>query len=378
MSEMSVPLLDLQAQYAPIQSQVIEAVTEVIRSKQFIMGPKVEEFESKIATYCGSRYALGLSSGTDALLLAMMAFDIGHGDEVITTPFTFFATAGCISRLGAKPVFSDILPGTFLIDPAQIEAKITPRTKAIIPVHLFGQMCDMDAIMDIANRHNLVVIEDAAQAIGSAYHSQTQGLKKAGNFGHIGCFSCFPSKNLGACGDAGFVTTNDEELAQKMRMLRVHGGEKRYFHRFVGGNFRLDPIQAAILTLKIPYLDEQHEGRRRNAARYNEALAGVVGTPEVDPKCHMIYNQYTIRTPHRDALQAHLNDRHVGNAIYYPLCMHLQDCFADLGYGEGDFPQAEKASHEVISLPVYGELTDAQFSYVVDSVLAGVRGAVPS
>tara|TARA_A100001015_G_scaffold244565_1_gene280115 strand:+ start:9076 stop:10203 length:1128 start_codon:yes stop_codon:yes gene_type:complete len=360
-----IPLLDLNAQYEGIEDDIFAAFKDVFKSKQFIMGPKVVELEEKIAAYCQSKYAIGVSSGTDALVLALMALGIKQGDEVITTPFTFFSTAGSISRLGAKPVFVDIDPVTFNIDTSLIEAKITDNTKAIIPVHLFGQMADMDPIMAIAKKYNLAVVEDGAQAIGSEYKG-----KRAGSVGDLGCFSFFPSKNLGACGDGGIVTTNDEELAEKCRVMRVHGSKPKYHHHVVGGNFRLDPLQAAILLVKLPYLEGQHEGRIKNAQFYNEQLNSNFITPvigdDLGNNSRMIYNQYTFRVQNRTELQAYLKDFTIGNMVYYPVPLHLQKCFEDLGYKDGDCPESEKAAKEVLSIPIYPELTNEQLYYVVD------------
>ncbi len=361
-----VPLLDLEAQYEPIKDDVIAAITDVFNSKQFIQGPKVTELESMINEYCGTKHAIGVSSGTDALIVSLMAMGIGHGDEVITTPFTFFATGGSIHRVGATPVFVDIDPETYNLDVTQIESKITNKTKAIMPVHLFGQLADMTPIMDIAKVHNLYVIEDAAQAIGAKQLFNGEE-KSAGSIGTVGCFSFFPSKNLGCCGDGGIVTTNDDELGEKIRLFRTHGAKEKYFHDFVGGNFRLDPLQAAVLCVKLPHLNAQHAGRRKNAAYYNEHLQNVVTPTEKDGNT-MIYNQYTIRTKDRDALMAHLNEHNVGNAIYYPLPLHLQNCFAHLGYKEGDLPHSEAAGKEVVSIPVYSELTQDHLDYVVKTI----------
>ncbi|MGC6367733.1 MAG: DegT/DnrJ/EryC1/StrS family aminotransferase [Candidatus Marinamargulisbacteria bacterium] len=361
-----VPLLDLQAQYEPIKDDVISAITDVFNSKQFIQGPKVVELETMIKEYCGVKHAIGVSSGTDALIVSLMAMGIGYGDEVITTPFTFFATGGSIHRVGAKPVFVDIDPETYNIDVNQIESKITDKTKAIMPVHLFGQVADMKQINEIAKVHNLFVIEDAAQAIGA---KQTIDGKthSAGSMGSVGCFSFFPSKNLGGCGDGGIVTTNDDELGEKIRLLRTHGAKERYYHDHVGGNFRLDPIQAAVLCIKLPHLNSQHEGRRKNADFYNTQLNNVVTPIEKDGNW-MIYNQYTIRTKKRDELIKHLSSHNIGNAIYYPLPLHLQKCFDYLGYKEGDLPHAEQAAKEVLSLPVYSELSTEQLDYVIDKI----------
>lgn len=361
---MSVPLLDLHREYAPIREDVLKAITEVVDSTQFIMGPKITELEAQIAAYCGTKRSIGVSSGTDALVIALMALEIGPGDEVITSPFTFFATAGSIARVGAKAVFVDIDPLTFNIDPSKIEAAVTSKTKAIIPVHLFGQMADMDPIMAIAKAHNLFVIEDAAQAIGSEYKG-----RKAGSIGTMGCFSFFPSKNLGCCGDGGIVTTNDEALADKLEVLRVHGSKPRYYHHLIGGNFRLDPLQAAVLLVKLPYLDGHHEKRRKNAAFYNAAFKGILDVPFVQDGNFMIYNQYTLRLSNRDAMVKALDDHKVGNSIYYPVPLHLQDCFTDWGYKVGDFPESEKAAKEVLSIPIFSDLTQDELQTVADVII---------
>jgi len=361
-----VPLLDLKAQYATIKDEVLAAVSEVLESQRCIGGPKVAELEKKIAAISDCKFAVGVSSGTDAILNSLMSLDIGAGDEVITTPFTFFATAGCIARTGAKPVFVDIDPQTYNIDPAQIEAVVTDKTKAIIPVHLFGQMADMDPIMEIANKHNLAVVEDAAQSTTSTYKG-----KKAGSIGTVGCFSFFPSKNLGGIGDGGMVVTNDKALYERLVMMRNHGQNPKYYYKYVGGNFRLDPIQAAALLVKLPHLDDWSQARRRNADYYDRKFAGTsVTTPYVSPDCVTIYNQYCIRVPKRDEVIAHLKKNNIGCEIYYPLPMHLQECFAYLGYKRGDFPQVEKAADEVMAVPVYPELTDEMKDYVADAILA--------
>jgi dTDP-4-amino-4,6-dideoxygalactose transaminase len=361
-----VPLLDLRAQYESMRDDIDEAIRRVVESQHFILGPEVEALEREIADYCGTTHAVGVSSGTDALLVALMALGVGPGDEVITTPFTFFATAGTVARLGARTVFVDIEPDTFNIDAARIEAALSPRTKAIIPVHLFGRVADMDTVMRLAGSAGVAVIEDAAQAIG-AYDAAG---RRAGAIGDIGAFSFFPSKNLGAFGDAGMVTTSDESLARLMRQLRVHGMEPKYFHSMVGGNFRLDALQAAVLRVKLRRLDTWHDGRRRNAARYRElfAQAGIeqVTLPQ-DVPGH-IYNQFVIRVPQRDALRDHLSARAIGTEIYYPLPLHMQACFAGLGYQEGDFPHAERAAREVLALPIYPELEDAALQRVVASI----------
>lgn len=372
---MNVPLLDLKAQYRTIRDEVRAVMDEVCDAQYFIMGPKVEEFEKAVAAYSGAKFAVGVSSGTDALLIALMALDIRPGDEVVTSPFTFFATAGVIHRLHAKPVFVDIDPLTFNIDPAQIEAAITPRTKAILPVHLYGQMADMDPIMALARRRHIPVIEDGAQSIGAEYKG-----RRCGSIGDMGCFSFFPSKNLGAFGDAGMVLTNDQALYDKLKLLRVHGAPSTYFHKFVGGNFRLDAIQAAILNVKLKYLDGWSDGRKKNAAYYDQAftVAGLTarGSIQTPPAVYRksgdrhdhIYNQYTLRAKDRDKLQAHLKAKSIGCAVYYPLPLHLQECFAPLGCPAGTFPAAEKAAAEVISLPIYPELTDEMKTYVVSAI----------
>jgi dTDP-4-amino-4,6-dideoxygalactose transaminase len=367
-TKMTVPLLDLNAQYAPIEDQILATITDVFKSKQFILGSKVSELESSISDYCKVPHSIGVSSGTDGLILALMALHIGHGDEVIIPPFTFFATAGCVSRVGATPVFVDICPDTFNIDPAKIEAAITPKTKAIMPVHLFGQMADMDPILEIAKKHKLYVIEDASQAIGCHYQSKSSPNPVwAGAAGDIGCFSFFPSKNLGCMGDGGMVTTTHADLAEKMILLRNHGAKERYFHDEVGGNFRLDALQAAVLSVKLPYLEDQHLKRQENGAYYSQhLLASKFGLPKTQPGFRMIFNQYTIRSDKRDALQAHLNAHNIGNAVYYPLPLHLQTCFAHLGYKVGDFPESEKAAKEVLSIPIYAELTQEQKAKVVE------------
>ncbi len=362
-SVQSVPLLDLRAQYATMRGEIELAMKRVVESQHFILGPEVEALEREVADYCDTRHAVGVSSGTDALLIALMALGVQPGDEVITTPFTFFATAGTVARLGARTVFVDIEPGTFNIDTARIEAALSSRTKAIIPVHLFGRLANMDAVQDIARGAGVAAVEDAAQAIG-AYDA---GGRRAGALGEMGAFSFFPSKNLGAFGDAGMVTTSDAELDGLLRRLRVHGMEPKYFHGLVGGNFRLDALQAAVLRVKLRYLDAWHEARRRNAARYRELFAQAnvdrIVLP-ADVPGH-IYNQFVIRAPERDALRAHLLAGHVGTEVYYPLPLHLQECFADLGGREGDFPHAERAAREVIALPIYPELEDAALERVV-------------
>ncbi|NLZ07559.1 MAG: DegT/DnrJ/EryC1/StrS family aminotransferase [Phycisphaerae bacterium] len=362
---MQVPLLDLKAQYATIKDEVLAAVAEVLESQRCIGGPKVEELERQIAQVSDCQYAVGVSSGTDALLNCLMSLQIGPGDEVITTPFTFFATVGCIARVGARPVFVDIDPKTYNIDPDLIEAAITKNTKAIMPVHLFGQMADMDVIMDVAERYNLAVIEDAAQSITSTYKG-----RKAGSIGTAGCFSFFPSKNLGGIGDGGMVVTNDEALYKRLVLMRNHGMEPKYYHKYVGANFRLDPIQAVALLVKLPHLDDWSQARRDNAAYYDKRFKGtVVQTPYVSPDCRTIYNQYCICVPRRDEVVAHLQASRIGCEIYYPVPAHLQECFAYLGCKEGSFPASEKAAKEIMALPIYPELTDEMQDAVVDAIL---------
>lgn len=360
---LAVPLLDLKAQYDTIRHEVRTAMDRVLESQHFILGPEVEALEREVAAYSRCQYGIGVSSGTDALLVALMAIDLQPGDEVITTPYTFFATAGSIARLGGKPVFVDIDPRTYNIEPAGIEAAITSRTKAIMPVHLFGQMADMDPIMEVAGRHNLIVIEDAAQAIGAEYKG-----RRAGSIGHFGCFSFFPSKNLGGVGDGGMVTTNDSALADRVRLLRGHGARPKYYHRVIGGNFRLDALQAAVLRVKLKYLDAWTAGRQRNAERYRQLFAEA-GTPIELPwdagYGRHIYNQFVIRSNRRDELMAHLKAQQIGTEVYYPVAMHLQECFADTGYHIGDFPNSESAARETLALPIYPELTEEMLATVV-------------
>jgi len=363
-----VPLLDLKAQYATIRNQVLAAVSEVLESQRCIGGPKVAELEQKIAAISDCKFAVGVSSGTDAILNSLMSLDIGAGDEVITTTFTFFSTAGCIARTGAKPVFVDIDPRTFNINTELIESAVTEKTKAIMPVHLFGQMADMDPIMAIADKYNIAVIEDAAQSITSTYKD-----RKAGSIGTVGCFSFFPSKNLGGIGDGGMIVTNDEQLYNRLFIMRNHGSEPKYYHSYIGGNFRLDPIQAAALLVKLPHLGDWSEARRRNAAYYDNKFAGtVVKTPYISPDCVTIYNQYVIRVPNRDELVNCLKEKGIGCEIYYPLPIHIQECFKYLGYKQGDLPESEKAAKEVIALPIYPELTDEMKDYVIETLLAAL------
>ncbi len=363
---MDVPLLDLKAQYAAIKDEVLAQINDVLDSQQCIGGPKVEAIEKAVASASDCKYAVGVASGTDAILNTLMSLGIGPGDEVITTPFTFFATAGCIARVGAKPVFVDIEPKTFNLDPTMIEAAITEKTQAIMPVHLFGQMAEMDSIMAVAGQASLAVIEDAAQSITSTYKGH-----KAGSIGTAGCLSFFPSKNLGGIGDGGMVVTNDRKLYKRLMIMRNHGSEPKYYHKYIGGNFRLDPIQAAALLVKLPHLDNWSARRRKNAKYYNKRFKGtVVKIPYVSKDCESIYNQYVIRVPRRDELVEHLRKHNIGCEIYYPVPLHLQECFAYLGYKRGDCPHAEAAAQEVLALPIYPELTDDMKDYVVETLLS--------
>ena len=367
---MRVPLLDLQAQYATIRDEIRPVVERVIESQQFILGPEVEAFEQEVAAYCGAKYAIGVSSGTDALLIALMAAGIGKGDEVITTPYSFIATATSISRVGAIPVFIDIDPKTYTIDPKAIADEITDATKAIMPVHLFGQCAEMKPILDLAKQRNMLVIEDAAQAIGAG-----QNGVKAGTMGAFGCFSFFPSKNLGGFGDGGLVTTNDDAFAQRVKELRQHGGKDKYRNAMIGINGRLDALQAAVLRVKLTHLDAWSAARREHADYYTKALQHVAGvqTPVTAAGNVHIYNQYSLRAQKRDELQAALNQQEIGNAIYYPIPLHLQECYRELKYQEGDFPAAEQAAKEAIALPVYPELTKAQQDHVIETIQAFYR-----
>ncbi len=362
---MEVPLLDLKAQYARYRDQVPPAVESVLDSQLVCNGPPVRQLEQEMAAYCGCAAAVGVSSGTDALLSTLMTLGIGAGHEVITSTFTFFATAGVIWRAGARPVFVDIEPDTFNIDPAKIEAAITEKTKAIIPVHLFGQMAEMDPITAIAKKHKLHVIEDAAQSIGATYHGH-----KAGSIGTVGCLSFYPTKNLGAPGDGGMIVTQDTQLAERLAVTRNHGQGKTYHHQIVGGNFRMDSIVAAILSIKLQHLDQWTQERRGHAARYNELLSGVDGVvvPHVRDGNESIFHQYVVRMPNRDAMREFLAEQGISTGVYYPLSLHEQECFKDLGYKQGDFPESERATREVLALPVYGELTDAQVAYVAGKI----------
>ena len=370
---MNIPLLDLKAQYQSMRSEILAAIEATCDEQGFILGPRVVALEQAVAAYVSSAHAVGVASGSDALLLALMALGVKAGDEVITVPFTFFATAGAISRLGAKPVFMDIRPDDFNMDPTLLERAITKRTKAIIPVHLFGQCADMGAIQDIARTHKIGVIEDACQAIGAA-----QNGKRAGVLGDLACFSFFPSKNLGGFGDAGMVTTNDQELAESIAMLRVHGSRVRYVHEAIGINSRLDALQAAVLLVKLKRLDQWAEGRRRNAERYRQLFTDAQLTDHVTlPVTHAhnfhVFNQFTLRVRKRDELRAYLKDHGVGSEVYYPLPLHLQNCYRDLGYQKGAFPQSERAAEEVLSIPIYAELTDEHLQYVVQMIASFFR-----
>ncbi len=374
---MQVPLLDLRLQYAPLKSQILAEIEQVADSQGLILGPRVEAFEKSVADYCGVPHAIGVSSGTDAQLVLLMALGIGPGDIVLTTPYTFFATAGCVARLGARPVFVDIDPATYNISVPALEAALAqhPQAKAIIPVHLFGCCADMAAIVALGKKHGIPVLEDAAQALGARHP-----LGAAGAIGEAGWFSFYPTKNLGAFGDAGMVVCHDDALAAKMKALRNHGMEPRYFHKWLGGNFRIDAIQAAVLQIKLPHLDTWGAGRRARAAFYREEFArlGLLETLTlpIEPwagsglENHHIYNQFVIRTPRRDDLRLHLQAAGIGSEIYYPLPLHLQECFRDLGYSEGDFPESERASLETLALPIFPELTEPQQLYVAEQIAA--------
>lgn len=365
-----VPLLDLKKQYATVRDEIRAATDELFESQGFILGPKVEAFEKAIAEYVGVKHAIGMSSGTDAQLAAMMALGIGPGDDVVTSPYTFFASAGAVVRLGARPVFCDIDPATYNVDPAKLSAAITPKTKAIQPIHLYGQCADMDPILDVARAKGIPVIEDACQSLGAGYKG-----KKAGALGDFGAFSFFPSKNLGGFGDGGMVTTNDDAMAATLRALRMHGETSRYHHKLVGGNFRLDALQAVVLHVKLPHLDAWAEGRRQNAADIERRFLehggktfeeGGIGFPREAPGRHHVYNQFVVRVARgrRDELKDRLTQLKVGCAIYYPVPLHLQECFANLGGKAGDFPVAEQAALETLALPVFPELTPSQKAFL--------------
>ena len=366
---MKVPFLDLRAQYAAIRDEIAAALDEVFESQQFILGPQVAAFEKEIAAYLGVPYALGVSSGSDALLLALMALDIQPGDEVITTPYTFFATIGAIARLRARPVFVDIDPATYNMNASHVKAVVTDKTRAILPVHLFGQCADMDPILEAAQERGLPVIEDAAQAIGAMYKGRS-----AGSMGAVGCFSFFPSKNLGGAGDGGLATTNDAGLYEKMKTLRVHGAGARYDHDLVGGNFRLDALQAAVLRVKLKHLPEWQDARIRNARFYDDRFTEAPGIqpPAVAPGNVMTYNQYVVRVPQRDRVLEWLQAADIGCAVYYPVPHHLAGCFRYLGHGPGDMPESEQAAKETLALPIYAELTAEQKDYIADTLIASV------
>ena len=367
-SRTRVPLLDLDAQYRPLREELLAAIVRVCDSQRFINGPEVDGLERELAAYIGVRKVVGVSSGTDALLVALMALDIGPGDEVITSTFSFFATAGCVARVGATPRLVDIDPVTYNLDPAAVRAALSPHTKAIIPVHLYGLCADMDPILAIAKDGNVAIIEDAAQAIGSTYKGS-----QAGSMGTVGCFSFFPSKNLGGFGDGGLVATNDERLGEEIRLLRNHGAEPKYFHKRIGGNFRLDALQAAVLRVKLPHLAAWSDARRTNAARYRRffdaaGLTDRVTLPVAPADRGHIYNQFVVRVPQRDQVRARLTESGIGTEIYYPVPFHLQECFASLGHRRGDFPHAEAAADSTIALPIYPELTEEQQSAVVSAI----------
>lgn len=377
-----VPLLDVSRQYQPLKAALMAAIGRVCDSGRFVLGPDCEQLETALADYCQTKHAVACASGSDALLLALMAYNLGPGDEVLLPSYTFFATAGAVWRLGAKPVFVDIDPASYNLDPAQIERLITPATKAIIPVHLFGQCAEMDAILEIARHHNLAVIEDAAQAIGAEYHG-----RRAGSMGDVGCISFYPTKNLGGFGDGGALTTNDAALADKLRLLRGHGMQPRYYHQVVGINSRLDTLQAAVLNVKLPHLDHWAAQRATNAERYHHlfqeaGLAGTLGLPQTLPERTHVWNQYIVRVPggRRDALRADLLQHKIGTEIYYPVPMHMQQCFASLGYHPADLPHSQQAAAETIALPIFAELTAAEQQTVVSAIAAflGSFASVPT
>jgi len=372
-TSVTVPLLDLQAQYQPLRDELLAAVTRVCDSQRFILGPEVDALERDLADALGVAHAVTVSSGTDAILATLMALGVGPGDEVITPTYSFFATAGCVVRLGATPTLVDIDPASYNVDPQAVRAAITPKTRAIVPVHLYGQMADMSSIMDVANERGIPVVEDACQAIGAAQHG-----RPAGTIGAAGCFSFFPSKNLGAFGDAGLVVTNDKALAHELKLLRNHGAEPKYFHKRIGGNFRLDALQAAVLRVKLPHLDRWTEARRANARRYDElfadaGLASTLGLPRELPGFRHIFNQYIVRMPERNRVRDALTAQGIGTEIYYPVPFHLQECFARLGHGRGDFPHAETAADTTLALPIYGELTREQQQAVVSAIREAIR-----
>jgi dTDP-4-amino-4,6-dideoxygalactose transaminase len=373
-----VPLLDLRRQYENIREEITRATEEVFVSQHFILGPKVEELEKQIATYCGCEYAVGVSSGTDALLISLMAAGIGQGDWVVTSPYTFFATGGSIARVGARPVFVDIDEKTYNMDPHSLEAALSrmsagerARLKAIVPVHLYGQCADMEAVLDVARSLHLVVIEDAAQAIGAEYGRRDGSVSRAGAMGEYGCFSFFPSKNLGGFGDGGMVTTSSREIFQRLRILRVHGSEPKYYHKVIGGNFRLDALQAAILSVKLRHLDEWTARRSANARTYRRLFheKGLDSLLPLEKEKRHVYNQFVIRVGEkRDELRRFLSDKGVGTEVYYPVPLHLQECFRYLGYREGDLPVSEESAKKTIALPIYPELGEDSIRYVVDCI----------
>jgi dTDP-4-amino-4,6-dideoxygalactose transaminase len=386
----TVPLLDLRAQYREIEAEIMQALAEVCAEQQFILGPRVRELEETLARYSQCHYGIGVSSGTDALLMALMSLDVGPGDEVITTPFTFFATAGVVARLGARPLFCDIDRATYNLSPASVADLIAAQcerrggrlinrrtngiVKVLMPVHLFGQMADMEPLAELARRHNLKIVEDAAQAIGA----EDTGGRRAGSIGDIGCFSFFPSKNLGAFGDGGLCTTNDPVLAERLRVLRVHGGNPKYHHAVIGGNFRLDEIQAAVLLVKFKYLDLWTARRQANARYYDGAfaMAGAasrVKTPQVRPGYRHIFHQYVLRAERRDELRLHLARAMIGSEVYYPISLHMQECFAYVGYRPEDCPESHRAAREALAIPIYPELTEAQMRHVVETTAAFYR-----
>ncbi|MDR4508647.1 MAG: DegT/DnrJ/EryC1/StrS family aminotransferase [Candidatus Brocadiaceae bacterium] len=361
---MKICSLDLKRQYECIREEINASVLEVLDRQSFVLGPYVEKFEQYIAEYCSVKHAIGVSSGTDAILLGLMACGVGNGDEVITTPFTFFATAASIARLGAVPVFADIDPATYTLDANKIASLITEKTKAILPVHLYGQCAEMDSMCEIARAHGLRIVEDAAQAIGAMYKS-----RKAGSIGDVGCFSFYPSKNLGGYGDGGLVTSGNDELAKRIRTLRVHGSEEKYYHRYIGINGRLDAIQAAVLSVKLKYLESWSARRREVASYYTKHLEGLpIRLPETAPDNTHIFHQYIIASPKRDHLVKYLHEQGIEAILYYPLPLHLQKCFEYLGYKTGDLPESEKASEETLALPIYPEITEEELDYVIERI----------
>jgi dTDP-4-amino-4,6-dideoxygalactose transaminase len=383
-----VSFFDLKSQFSSIEGEVKAALDDLFKTQQFVLGPDVEKLEQAIAGYCQAPYAVGVASGSDALIISLMALEIGPGDEVLVPPFTFFATAGAVSRVGATPVFVDIQEDSYNIDPLQIERKITPKTKAIIPVHLYGQCADMDPILQLAKNRKVSVIEDAAQALGAEYRPRPgapgqRAGQRAGQIGDLGCFSFYPTKNLGACGDAGMVTTHDPALAERVRILRVHGSHPKYIHKWIGMNSRLDSMQAAILLVKFRHLEQWTKERQRKAERYRLLFQDLLPSvpdlrlPTIQYQNRHIFHQYVIRVPRRNELRQFLNEQGVGTDIYYPLPLHLQECYSFLKHRQGDFPVSEKASEEVLALPIYPELTDEEQVFVVDRIKAFYKSRVP-